>query len=101
MGNTAKIFLKPGKEAAVKRFHPWIFSGAIEKIDGDGDHQFARRTLHNDKLMLKCFIRDKHCVGVCDHCRLPAKTSLNLKSGSSSVSTVVIVDPSELESFSK
>ena len=34
MRNTAKIILKPGKEAAVKRFHPWIFSGAIEKIEG-------------------------------------------------------------------
>ena len=34
IGNTAKIILKPGKEAAVKRFHPWIFSGAIEKIEG-------------------------------------------------------------------
>ena len=29
-----KIILKPGKEAAVKRFHPWIFSGAIEKVEG-------------------------------------------------------------------
>ena len=49
MGNTAKIFLKPGKEAAVKRFHPWIFSGAIEKMEGspnEGDIvevQSARR----------------------------------------------------------
>jgi 23S rRNA (cytosine1962-C5)-methyltransferase len=34
MSNVAKIILKPGKEAAVKRFHPWIFSGAIEKIEG-------------------------------------------------------------------
>ena len=34
MGNTVKITLKPGKEAAVKRFHPWIFSGAIEQIEG-------------------------------------------------------------------
>jgi 23S rRNA (cytosine1962-C5)-methyltransferase len=24
-----KIFLKPGKETPVKRFHPWVFSGAI------------------------------------------------------------------------
>ena len=29
-----KIILKKGKEDAVKRFHPWIFSGAIHKIDG-------------------------------------------------------------------
>jgi hypothetical protein len=74
---------------------------AIGKIDGDGNHQFARRTLHNDKLMLKCLIRDKHCVGVYDHCRIPVKLSLNLKSGWISVSTVVIVDPSESESISK
>ena len=35
-----KIYLKAGKEEPVKRFHPWIFSGAIAKIDGtpeDGD----------------------------------------------------------------
>ncbi len=30
-----KIVLKPGKEAAVQRFHPWIFSGAIQNIEGD------------------------------------------------------------------
>ena len=35
-----KINLKKNKDQAVKRFHPWIFSGAIENIDGnptDGD----------------------------------------------------------------
>jgi 23S rRNA (cytosine1962-C5)-methyltransferase len=30
-----KIVLKSGKEQSVKRFHPWIFSGAIKKIYGD------------------------------------------------------------------
>jgi 23S rRNA (cytosine1962-C5)-methyltransferase len=34
MTNPTKIILKPGKEAAVKRFHPWIFSGAIDKTEG-------------------------------------------------------------------
>jgi len=34
MTNPVKIILKPGKEAAVKRFHPWIFSGAIDKTEG-------------------------------------------------------------------
>jgi Predicted SAM-dependent methyltransferases len=29
-----KVFLKPKKEESVKRFHPWIFSGAIQHIDG-------------------------------------------------------------------
>lgn len=28
-----KIYLKPGKEESLKRFHPWIFSGAIAKIE--------------------------------------------------------------------
>ncbi|MEG0559023.1 MAG: class I SAM-dependent rRNA methyltransferase [Muribaculaceae bacterium] len=28
-----KIILKKGKEESLKRFHPWVFSGAIAKID--------------------------------------------------------------------
>jgi 23S rRNA (cytosine1962-C5)-methyltransferase len=32
-GNMKKIFLKPGKETPVKRFHPWVFSGAIDKYE--------------------------------------------------------------------
>lgn len=30
-----KIVLKSGKEQSVKRFHPWIFSGAIKKMYGN------------------------------------------------------------------
>ena len=33
--NYPKIFLKPGKEAPVKRFHPWVFSGAISRSEGN------------------------------------------------------------------
>ncbi len=29
-----KIILKSGKDEPIKRFHPWIFSGAIKKING-------------------------------------------------------------------
>lgn len=32
-----KVYLKPGKEESLKRFHPWIFSGAIARIDGEPD----------------------------------------------------------------
>ena len=35
-----KIILNAGKEQSLKRFHPWVFSGAIKKIQGevqDGD----------------------------------------------------------------
>ncbi len=34
-GSIAKIFLKPGKEQSLKRFHPWVFSGAIGKSEGN------------------------------------------------------------------
>jgi 23S rRNA (cytosine1962-C5)-methyltransferase len=33
----AHIILKPGKDEFVKRFHPWIFSGAIGQIKGKPD----------------------------------------------------------------
>ena len=35
-----KVILKAGKEAAIRRYHPWVFSGAIQHIEGeteDGD----------------------------------------------------------------
>ena len=28
------IWLKRGKEESLRRFHPWVFSGAIQHIDG-------------------------------------------------------------------
>jgi 23S rRNA (cytosine1962-C5)-methyltransferase len=40
MQKNQKIILKTGKEAAILRYHPWIFSGAIHKTLGnpqDGD----------------------------------------------------------------
>lgn len=42
------IQLKPGKDAPVKRFHPWIFSGAIQKqsptlVDGDWVNVYSSR----------------------------------------------------------
>lgn len=29
------LYLKRGKEESLKRFHPWIFSGAVQQIDGE------------------------------------------------------------------
>ena len=29
-----KLFLKPGREKSVKRCHPWVFSGAIARVEG-------------------------------------------------------------------
>ena len=30
-----KVYLKSGKEESLKRFHPWVFSGAIARIEGE------------------------------------------------------------------
>jgi len=30
-----KVWLKPGREKSLRRRHPWVFSGAIERVDGD------------------------------------------------------------------
>ena len=33
------IYLKPHKEESLKRFHPWVFSGAIARVVLDAKHQ--------------------------------------------------------------
>lgn len=33
--NPPTVTLKPGREKSVLRRHPWIFSGAVERVDGD------------------------------------------------------------------
>lgn len=33
------IYLKPHKEESLKRFHPWVFSGAIAKVVLDAKHK--------------------------------------------------------------
>ena len=35
------IYLKPHKEESLKRFHPWVFSGAIARIVLDASHKAA------------------------------------------------------------
>jgi 23S rRNA (cytosine1962-C5)-methyltransferase len=32
---TARVVLKPGREKSLRHRHPWIFSGAIESVEGD------------------------------------------------------------------
>lgn len=31
----SNVYLKSGKEESLKRFHPWVFSGAISRIEGN------------------------------------------------------------------
>ena len=33
--NHCKVFLKPKKEESLLRFHPWVFSGAIQSVEGN------------------------------------------------------------------
>ena len=35
MSEQVKIVLKSGKDQSIKRYHPWIFSGAIKKTYGE------------------------------------------------------------------
>ena len=35
MKNYVKIILQPKKDRSLRLFHPWVFSGAIAKVDGD------------------------------------------------------------------
>ena len=30
-----RVYIKKGRDESIKRFHPWIFSGAIAKIVGE------------------------------------------------------------------
>lgn len=40
MESSGKVILKRNRDESVKRFHPWVFSGAIDRVEGslvDGD----------------------------------------------------------------
>jgi 23S rRNA (cytosine1962-C5)-methyltransferase len=67
MNQYPKIILRKGKESPVRRFHPWIFSGAIQKIVGkatDGaivnvfdsfDNYLATGHYHEGSIAVKVF----------------------------------------------
>jgi 23S rRNA (cytosine1962-C5)-methyltransferase len=37
--STPSLVLKPGREKSIARRHPWIFSGAVARVEGGGDPQ--------------------------------------------------------------
>ncbi len=43
-----RIILKPSKEQSLLRFHPWIFSGAIKRIDGSVEEGEVVEVLASD-----------------------------------------------------
>lgn len=50
MKEPKKVILKRGKEASLLRFHPWIFSGAIEETEeGAADGDIVRVFTHDNR----------------------------------------------------
>lgn len=47
-----EIVLRPGKEESVKRFHPWIFSGAIATLPEDLEEGDTVRVFASDRTFL-------------------------------------------------
>ena len=47
-----QVILKPGKEKALLRKHPWIFSGAIESVTGNPENGSSVYVLDNKKNLL-------------------------------------------------
>ena len=43
-----KIILKRGKDESLRRFHPWIFSGAIQRIEGEQEEGALARVFTAD-----------------------------------------------------
>lgn len=52
MGGNVKLFLRPGKEQSLKRFHPWVFSGAVGSIAGEPENGDVVKVYSRDKEFL-------------------------------------------------
>ena len=52
MDKLSHVVLKSGKDEAVRRFHPWIFSGAIDKIHGEPQNSDIVEVYSNRKEFL-------------------------------------------------
>ena len=52
MKHPPRIILKPGKEKSLKRRHPWVFSGAIARVEGTpGSGETVRVTAHDGEFL--------------------------------------------------
>jgi 23S rRNA (cytosine1962-C5)-methyltransferase len=49
-----KVFLKPGKEESLKRFHPWVFSGAIARVEGEPEEGEVVDVFTSKKEFIAC-----------------------------------------------
>ena len=60
MKTVRSVFLKPGKEESLKRFHPWVFSGAIARVEGEPEEGEVVDVYASDK---KFIARGHYQVG--------------------------------------
>lgn len=49
-----KVYLKPGKEESLKRFHPWVFSGAIARVEGESEEGEVVDVYTSQKEFIAC-----------------------------------------------
>lgn len=49
-----RVYLKPGKEESLKRFHPWVFSGAISRVEGEPEEGEIVDVFTSDKQFIAC-----------------------------------------------
>lgn len=49
-----KVYLKPGKEESLKRFHPWVFSGAIARVEGEPEEGEVVDVYTSQKKFIAC-----------------------------------------------
>lgn len=49
-----RVYLKPGKEESLKRFHPWIFSGAIARVEGEPEEGEVVDVYTSQKEFIAC-----------------------------------------------
>lgn len=64
MKQSLKIILRSGKDDAVRRFHPWIFSGAIKKIQGNPADGKQAEVFSNRDEYLGCGIYQDASIAV-------------------------------------
>ena len=49
-----KVFLKPGKEDSLRRFHPWVFSGALARVEGEPEEGEVVNVYTSKKEFIAC-----------------------------------------------
>jgi 23S rRNA (cytosine1962-C5)-methyltransferase len=59
-----QLILKPGKESSLKRFHPWVFSGAIAKSSGNAHEGELVEVYSHDKEFLAIGHYQKSSIAV-------------------------------------